>query len=79
MSYVPETYPYITPRQLPLLVGGDPCRVLAWRDGRAVSAAQFLHRFASTLRAHYTEQVLRDLAGYDDERIASLRASGAIA
>ncbi len=33
---------------------------------------------APTVGEH-TEQVLRDLAGYDDERIASLRASGAIA
>ncbi len=35
----------------------------AWCVARPISAAQFLHRFASTLRAHYTEQVLRLAAG----------------
>ncbi|HTM28673.1 MAG TPA: AMP-binding protein [Rhodanobacter sp.] len=42
MSYVPDPITRAAPRQLPLLVAGDPQRVLAWRDGRAVSAAQFL-------------------------------------
>jgi Acyl-coenzyme A synthetases/AMP-(fatty) acid ligases len=42
MSYVPDTFAHTAPRQLPLLVAGDPQRVLAWRRGRAVSAAQFL-------------------------------------
>ncbi len=42
MSYVPDTRPRTAPRRLPLLMTGDPRRVLAWRHGRAVSAAQFL-------------------------------------
>ncbi len=52
MSFVPDTRSRSAPRQLPLLVARDPRRVLAWRDGRAVSAAEFLahvHAVAATL------------------------------
>lgn len=53
-----------------ILTGGIILFTAAWLIGfagwcvaRPVSAAQFLHRFASTPRAHYTEQVLRLVAG----------------
>lgn len=42
MAIVYDTYQCEAPLQLPLLDGSDPSRVLAWRDGRAVSAAQFV-------------------------------------
>ena len=42
MSYVPDTFAHTAPRHLPLLVARHPQRVLAWRNGRAVNAAQFL-------------------------------------
>lgn len=42
MSFVAEPGSCPEPRQLPLLLAGDPQRVLAWRHGAAVSAAQFL-------------------------------------
>ncbi|MEO9078955.1 MAG: AMP-binding protein [Rhodanobacter sp.] len=55
MAIVQDTYPReFTQQQLPLLAPHDPARVLAWRDGSAVSAAQFLtevHALADTLPA----------------------------
>ncbi len=52
MAIVYDTYQHEAPRRLPLLVAGDPARIIAWRDGRPVSAAQFLapvHARADTL------------------------------
>ena len=42
MAIVYDTYRREAPQRLPLLSAVDPLRVLAWRDGQAVSAAQFL-------------------------------------
>ena len=42
MAIVYDTYQREAPQRLPLLSAADPVRVLAWRDGNAVSAAQFL-------------------------------------
>lgn len=52
MAIVYDTYQREAPQRLPLLSAADPARVLAWRDGNAVSAAQFLahvHAVASRL------------------------------
>ncbi len=42
MSYVPDAFAHNPSRRLPLLVASDSQRVLAWRGGCAISAAQFL-------------------------------------
>ncbi|OOG62940.1 AMP-ligase [Rhodanobacter sp. B04] len=42
MAIVYDTYRREAPSRLPLLSAADAARVLAWRNGRAVSAAQFL-------------------------------------
>lgn len=42
MAIVYDTYQHEAPQLLPLLGAADSARVLTWRDGRAVSAAQFL-------------------------------------
>ncbi|PWK92398.1 AMP-binding protein [Fulvimonas soli] len=42
MAIVYDTYQHESGEPLPLLCMDDPARVLAWRDGRAVSAAAFL-------------------------------------
>ncbi|OOG59339.1 AMP-binding protein [Rhodanobacter sp. C03] len=42
MAIVYDTYQREAPQRLPLLNAIDSARVLAWRDGKAVSAAQFL-------------------------------------
>lgn len=42
MAIVQDTRPCELPQRLPLLHAADPARILAWRDGAAVSAAQFL-------------------------------------
>ncbi|HWU74914.1 MAG TPA: AMP-binding protein [Rhodanobacter sp.] len=42
MAIVEDTYPREFAPRLPLLHATDPARVLAWRDGVAVSAARFL-------------------------------------
>ncbi|OOG48601.1 AMP-binding protein [Rhodanobacter sp. C01] len=42
MAIVYDTYQLEAPARLPLLSAIDSARVLAWRDGHAVSAAQFL-------------------------------------
>ena len=42
MAIVYDTYQHEAPQRLALLVAGDPARIVAWRDGRPVSAAQFL-------------------------------------
>ena len=42
MAIVYETYRREAPQRLPLLDATDPARVLAWRDGKAISAACFL-------------------------------------
>jgi acyl-coenzyme A synthetase/AMP-(fatty) acid ligase len=52
VAIVYDTYQREAPQRLPLLSAADPARVLAWRDGNAVSAAQFLahvHAVASRL------------------------------
>ena len=52
MAIVYDTYQREAPQRLPLLSAADPARVLAWRDGNAVSAARFLahvHAVASRL------------------------------
>ncbi len=54
MAIVFDTYQREAPQRLPLLSAADPARVLAWRDGEAVSGAQFLadvHVVASSLPA----------------------------
>ena len=42
MAIVYDTYQHEAPSRLPLLSASDSARVLAWRNGHAVSAAQFL-------------------------------------
>ena len=42
MAIVYDTYQREAPSRLPLLSAADPARVLAWRNGHAVSAAQFM-------------------------------------
>lgn len=42
MAIVYDTYQREAPQRLPLLHAAEPGRVLAWRDGQPVSAAQFL-------------------------------------
>ena len=42
MAIVYDTYQREAQPQLSLLSAADPARVLAWRDGEAISAAQFL-------------------------------------
>jgi acyl-coenzyme A synthetase/AMP-(fatty) acid ligase len=42
VAIVYDTYQREAPQRLPLLSAVDPARVLAWRDGNVVSAAQFL-------------------------------------
>ena len=42
MAIVYDTYQREAPQRLPLLHAATPDRVLAWRDGQPVSAAQFL-------------------------------------
>lgn len=42
MVIVYDTYQRETPRRLPLLAEPDPARIVAWRGGEAVGAAQFL-------------------------------------
>jgi acyl-coenzyme A synthetase/AMP-(fatty) acid ligase len=42
VAIVYDTYQHESGEPLPLLCMDDPARVLAWRDGRAVSAAAFL-------------------------------------
>jgi acyl-coenzyme A synthetase/AMP-(fatty) acid ligase len=54
LAIVYDTYQREAPARLPLLSAADPARVLAWREGVAVSAAQFLahvHAVAATLPA----------------------------
>jgi acyl-coenzyme A synthetase/AMP-(fatty) acid ligase len=52
VAIVFDTYQREAPLRLPLLSATDPSRVLAWRDGAAVSGAQFLahvHAVAASL------------------------------
>lgn len=42
MAIVYDTYRHEAPQRLPLLGASDPARILTWRNGKPVSAAEFL-------------------------------------
>jgi CoA:oxalate CoA-transferase len=60
-----------------LLVPGSPLKTAGKPDGKSAQASSTLNTRAPALGEH-TERVLREVAGYDAEKVAALSAAGII-